>query len=81
MYDFMTGAAPFVIIGLCLAILFANFRQKRGGQETGNYLTEGMCLGMCIGVAFSTSLGFDLGLGISLGMLIGETAGLFIQKK
>ncbi len=81
MMDFIKAALPFVIIGVCLAIIFAHYRKKGREEKEENYLVEGMCLGMCLGVALSSSLHMDMGIGISLGMLIGETAGLLTKKK
>ncbi len=81
MLDFIVSALPFVIIGICLAIIFVNYHKDRDEDDTGNYLTEGMCLGMCLGDAFSTSIHINLGVGISLGMLIGETVGMLFKKK
>ncbi|MCQ2551027.1 MAG: hypothetical protein MJ146_02395 [Clostridia bacterium] len=75
MKDFILSALPFVIIGLCLAIIFANVKKKKD-----NYCSEGMCIGMCLGVAVSTFMNISMGLGISLGMLIGETVGILIEK-
>lgn len=76
MKDFVLSALPFIIIGLCLAIIFAN--QKNDKQT---YCSEGMCIGMCFGVAASSILKINMGLSISLGMLIGETIGVLIEKK
>lgn len=76
MFDFLKAALPFVIIGLCLAILSANYKE---GKKT--YLSEGMSIGMCFGVAIAASLKMNLGLGISLGMLIGEAIGISKEKK
>lgn len=76
MKDFILAALPFVIIGICLAIIFANFKE---GKQT--YCSEGMSLGMCLGLALSSSLNINMGLALSLGMLIGETIGILIEKK
>lgn len=76
MKDFFISALPFIVIGLCLAIIFANYKK---GKST--YCSEGMCIGMCLGVAISISLDINMGLGISLGMLIGETIGILKEKK
>lgn len=81
MADFIKSALPFVIIGICLAIIFANYHKKGDDDDTKNYLTEGMCLGMCLGVSFSTLIHINMGIGISLGMLIGETIGILIKKE
>ena len=76
MKDFIIGALPFLIIGLCLAIICENMK-----KEKSTYCAEGMCMGMCIGVAISAALHINMGLGISLGMLMGETIGILIEKK
>ena len=76
MNDFIIAVLPFLIIGLCLAIICTNMK-----KEKSTYCSEGMCMGMCVGVALSVSLHVSMGLGISLGMLIGETIGILIEKK
>ena len=76
MKEFIISALPFVIIGICLAIIFANFKEKKN-----TYCSEGMSIGMCLGLVLSTTLKFNIGLGLSLGMLIGETVGILIEKK
>lgn len=82
MKDFILAALPYVIIGLCLAIIITNLnKSKKGKKNRQTYCSEGMSIGMCFGVALSTSLHFNIGLGLSLGMLIGETIGLLIEKK
>ena len=77
MKAFVLSALPFVIIGICLAILFT-IRAKRKEQEDGDS-ENGMLYGMCIGLSLATAVGFDMGLGISLGMLIGMTAGMVFK--
>lgn len=77
--DFVAAALPFIIIGICLAIMFANRSRMTEGSEK-NCMTEGMSIGMCVGVALSTALDINMGLGISLGMLVGETVGMFVKK-
>lgn len=76
MKDFIIAALPFIVIGICLAIICANYKEKKQ-----TYCSEGMSIGMCFGVAISTSLKINMGLGLSLGMLIGETIGILIEKK
>lgn len=76
MRDFIMAALPFIIIGICLAIIFANYK-----KEKKTYLIEGMSIGMCLGVAVSSLLQINLGLGIAIGMLVGETAGILKEKK
>lgn len=76
MTDFIWAALPYILIGLSLAVLFANCRRSEK-----SYLTEGMCVGICLGVTLSTSLNLNLGFSISFGMLAGETAGMLLKKK
>ena len=76
MKDFIFAALPFVIIGICLALLAANHNRIKDSKEK-NHMAEGMCFG----VALATSMHFNLGLGIGLGMLVGETVGMFMPKK
>lgn len=77
MKDFLINALPWVIIGCCLALLFA----FRGRIKQQNYMTEGMCIGMCIGVALGSTGLLNLGIGVSLGLLVGLIAGLLIKKE
>lgn len=76
MKDFILAALPFIIIGLCLAVIFANYK-----EEKKTYMAEGMSIGMCMGVAISSALKINLALGISIGMLIGEALGMLKEKK
>ena len=76
MKDFIFAALPFIIIGLCLAVICAN-----GKKYKQTYCSEGMAIGMCFGVAVASALHINLGLGISIGMLIGEAIGISIEKK
>lgn len=78
MKEFIFAALPFIIIGICLAIIFANYKKEK---DEKNYLAEGMCFGMCAGVVFSSVLHINMGLGTSMGVLIGETIGILIKKK
>ena len=73
---FFSAALPFVIMGVCLAIIFANSK-----KDKKTYVAEGMCIGMCLGTGLSTIFKINMGLGISLGMLIGETIGILKEKK
>lgn len=76
MKDFILAALPFVVIGICVAIICAKFK---GEKKT--YCSEGMAIGMCFGVAVSSVFHINYGLGISLGMLIGEAIGISKEKK
>ncbi len=81
--DFIRAAAPWVAMGLLIAIMAVRGASKksRGKKTDDNYGTEGMCLGMCFGTALGTTIGNNTGLGISLGMLIGLAIGTNIRKK
>ena len=76
MKDFIFAALPFVIIGICVAIICAKFK-----EEKKTYCSEGMALGMCFGVAIGTSFGNNTGIGLTLGMLAGLVIGSLIEKK
>ena len=81
--DFIRTAAPWVAMGLLLAIFVvrAAVKKKKGKKTEDNYGTEGMCLGMCFGTAPGTALGNNTDIGISLGMLVGLAIGMCIHKK
>lgn len=76
MKDFIFAALPFIIIGISLAVICANFK-----NEKKTYCSEGMAVGMCFGVAIASALKVNMGLGISIGMLVGEAIGITIEKK
>lgn len=80
MKEFMISATPLVIIGILLALICANFHQRKNRKKE-TYLVEGMCFGMCFGVTLASAIKINIALGISLGMLIGETIGMSIEKK
>ena len=80
--DFIRAAAPWVAMGLLVAILAvrgAAKKNKRKKQDS-SYGLEGMCLGMCLGTAIGTVLGNNAGLGISIGMLAGLAIGSCIHR-
>ena len=80
--DFIRAAAPWVAIGLLLAIFAVRsaVHRKKDQKSNGDYGTEGMCLGMCFGAALGSTLGNNTGIGISLGMLAGLAVGMCIHK-
>lgn len=79
MMDFLLAALPWIVMGLSLAIFFANGGGKKEKQDT--YGTEGMCIGMCLGTALGAVFGYNTGLGISMGMLLGLAVGSSIRKE
>ena len=80
--DFIRAAAPWVAMGLAVAILAVRgaVKIKKGEKQDSNYGLEGMCLGMCFGTAIGTALGNSTGIGISLGMLAGLVIGMCIRR-
>ena len=76
-FDFIIAAAPWVAVGLLVALPAVRAASGHGGERDGTYGIEGMCLGLC----FGTMLGGENGVGIFLGMLIGLAAGMCIPKK
>lgn len=81
MIECVKAALPFVICGVCLAVLAVNHKKAKAEENSGNYMMEGMCFGMCLGVSCAQIIHVNIGVGISLGMLIGETVGFLIKKK
>lgn len=79
--DFIKNALPFVIIGVCLAIILTHYSKQKKGRAEKTYLTEGMLMGISLGVISSISFRVNLALGISFGMLIGETIGILMKRK
>lgn len=85
-WDFVRAAAPWVAMGLAVAILAVRgakrkkATEKQDKKQAGNYGTEGMCLGMCLGTALGSTLWNDTGIGLSLVMLIGLAIGSGIRK-
>ena len=77
--DFIRAAAPWVAVGLAVAIIAVRSVAKTDKKES-SYGMEGMCLGMCFGAAIGSTLGNDTCLGISLGMLLGLALGSCIHK-
>lgn len=80
--DFIRSAAPWVAMGLAVAILVVRgaVKIKKGEKQDSNYGLEGMCLGMCFGTALGTALGNNTGVGLSLGMLLGLAIGSCIPR-
>ena len=80
--DFIRSAAPWVAMGLAVAILTVRgaVKIKKGEKQDSNYGLEGMCLGMCFGTALGTALGNNTGVGLSLGMLLGLAIGSCIPR-
>lgn len=78
MKDFIFASLPFIIIGICVAIIVVNNRKNK---NEGSYIGEGMCLGMSFGLLVGTSFSNEhLGMFLSLGMLVGEAIGSSLKK-
>ena len=80
MKDFLFAALPFLIIGVCVAIIMVHYKTK-DSEKKENHLVEGMCTCPQLNGFLSTVLHINIGLGISLGMLIGETVGVYVKKE
>lgn len=85
--DILKIIFPLVIIGLAVVYILylaktkkKDAGQDKEGQDTDNYMAEGMSIGMCLGIALSTALDQDMAMGISLGMLFGMAIGMGIKK-
>lgn len=76
MKDFLIAALPWILIGLFLAILFAN-REK---LKKENEISSSICIWMCLGVTFGIVLK-QLAIGISGGLLIGILLGISEKTK
>ena len=78
---FLHAALPWIIMGICVAILAANRKNPSKKDKSENtYATEGMCLGMCFGATFYAIFSWSLGIGMSLGMLVGLAIGQTLKK-
>ena len=76
MKDFLTAAYPWLIMGLCLAILCAKLGQKKEGEKIENYM-----IGMILGMTLGKFVDMGTGTSLSVGMLIGMAVGSAIPKK
>lgn len=89
MRDFFTAAFPWIIVGLCVAVLAVYMGRKRSKgkdeEKKENYMVEAMCIGMCGGMCCEANLGFlgidTPGTGLCIGMLVGEVIGMMISKE
>lgn len=85
MKEFLLAAVPWVITGLCVAVLAVHTKQNRSkgkdGEKKESFMVEGMCVGMCVGMCCEANLGLAPGLGLCLGMLVGEVIGMLIPKE
>lgn len=79
MKDFIVAALPFIILGVCIAVICKCNKDNKNKDNT--YILEGMVLGMSFGLMFGNMLNYNTGLCLSLGMVIGEAVGCSIEKK
>ena len=79
--DFLSAAFPWLVMGLCIAVLCAGLGRKKEDGKNRSYISEGMMIGLMIGVAMGTVGELGTGTSLSLGMLIGLTVGSLIPKK
>lgn len=85
MKGFILAALPWIITGLCVAVLAVHTKQNRSkgkdGEKKESFMVEGMCVGMCVGMCCEANLGFTPGTGMCVGMLVGEVIGMMIPKE
>ena len=85
MKGFILAALPWIITGLCVAVLVVHTKQNRSkgkdGEKKESFMVEGMCVGMCVGMCCEANLGFTPGTGMCVGMLVGEVIGMMIPKE
>lgn len=82
MKDFLVSAAPFIIIGLCVALCCVSYQINKNKSGKGTYIWEGLSVGMCLGLILSGLFSPQVksGIVISLAMLVGETGGMLVRK-
>lgn len=81
--DFISAALPWIICGLCVAIICAKLGTRKKQEEgLGQRISLGISLGLLLGVALNSADIFaGHGTGLALGPLIGLTlAALFPDK-
>ncbi|BAL00474.1 hypothetical protein OBV_32750 [Oscillibacter valericigenes Sjm18-20] len=85
MKEFLTAALPWVVIGVCVALLAVNRKKQKANKENRrakddksdeNHMTDGMCAG----AAFGSSGIVDLATSISLSIYQGEDYRTIMQK-
>lgn len=68
---FILAAAPWVLMGLCLAIVFAVI--GRGGTVQARPTILGISIGAVVGLVFGLLTGLGVASCAALGALLGET--------
>ncbi len=82
MSDFFSAAFPWIVMGLCAAILCARLGQQNiKGSKVSSFMTEGMVFGLILGTAVGKVVSVSAGTSLSLGILIGMTVGSLIPEK
>lgn len=88
MFEFCKAAFPWVVMGICLALIFANQNKKKEGEkgkkskeDDNTYVLEGLSLGLLFGSALQSTDFLSNGTGMGLGMLIGMAVGSCFKKK
>lgn len=89
--DFVYAALPWVVTGICIAIMAVRWKQvqvqqaiaeKEGkeGEHQGQALAKGAALGLALG-ALAGIIGIvPSSYGIAFGLLIGITAGIALDR-
>lgn len=81
--SFLLAALPWLICGLCIAVICANLgTRKKQEKGLGQRISLGMSLGLLLGVAMnSLDLWANHGTGLALGPLIGLTLAVLYPGK
>ncbi len=73
MIEFVKSAAPWICIGVVIALLASSRRsgEQDDGNKRDNYMSEGMAIGLCFGAALgSENLIYGLMAGMAIGLCI-----------
>ena len=81
--SFLLSALPWVICGLCVAVICANLVSRKKQEEgLGQRISLGLSLGLLLGVTLnSLGLWTNHGTGLALGPLIGLTLAILYPGK
>ena len=81
--SFLLSALPWVIYGLCVAVICANLGSRKKQEEgLGQRISLGISLGLLLGVTLnSLGLWTNHGTGLALGPLIGLTLAILYPGK
>ncbi len=76
MQHLIFSTVPYVMIGLCIALICVNHRKLKS-QKVSEGMGVGMCIGTALGIAMAEACHLPLEHSILCAMVIGETIGMF----